>query len=615
MDWHAAFRFAPLPREVECKQIEIVFEGSIKSLVASLIAMILIVGGILLISSTGTPMPGWAWISLAIWASLITAFSIRGILIVRRYLKIKPDLDSTRAWGRRLAINDGLVLGILWGSLGFVVMGLRSEHHVTFAIAALALVTMAGAGSKGPWRPIAVLFVISTTSVFSIALLVQSSANPILAAGFLLYAFTSLAFARQHQHVVRRIIDLNIENEHLLKTARESMLALEEAKMAADQANLAKSRFLAAVSHDLRQPMHAISLYLAYLRSIVSDEVARAAVDKVEGAAGAMEELLSVVLDLSKVSLGAVQPAEKVFDFRRMCEELDLQLAPPAAEKGLELAFSAEHIMLRTDPVLLERIVRNLLLNAIRYTNEGLVRVHATTHNGVAMIHIADTGVGIKLEERERVFEEFYQVNNPERDRTKGMGLGLAIVKQLCQVLGITIRLKSQLGKGTVVRLSVPGVAAPASGLGPDESAQECLPDCLSGATVLVIEDDPLVLDSMELVLASFGCHVLSSTNGAQALERIAAGERVPDIIISDYRLPNGETGIDAVHLVRHRLHESFDIEPMTPAVLITGNTSPEELAHAMHYKLPVLYKPVGGAALRRTLSSLIDAYRRELIS
>ncbi len=391
------------------------------------------------------------------------------------------------------------------------------------------------------------------------------------------------------------------EFNHMTVRLRESYAGLEQKveerthELAA--ANQAKSRFLASASHDLRQPMHALGLFIAQLRARIHEPETLAIVGKVESAVTALQGLLDALLDISRLDAGVVTPTPVDFRLQPLFTRLELSFAPQAERKGVRLRAAPTRLAVLSDPVLLERVLLNLLANAVRYTGQGAILLGCRRHGDRVRIEVWDTGVGIAPEHRDAIFQEFYQVGNPERDRAKGLGLGLAIAARLARLLGSRIEMRSHPGKGSVFAIDLPvGVARaeaePASALAPIET--------LPGARVLVVDDDALVREAMASLLAQWGCRVTMAATGDEAVALLGGEGGTPDAVLCDYRLPNGETGIDVIARLRAAAGRPI------PAALITGDTAPERLREAKLAGHALLHKPVHPAKLRALIEQLL---------
>jgi signal transduction histidine kinase/DNA-binding NarL/FixJ family response regulator len=368
-----------------------------------------------------------------------------------------------------------------------------------------------------------------------------------------------------------------------------------------EAANLAKSRFLAAASHDLRQPLHALNLFVAQLRAETDPAERSRVTAQIDAAVTAMNDLFNALLDISKLDAGALAPELTTFPVAHLLKQLETTFAPAAREKGLRLRFVPTAAWVRSDFILLQRILLNLVSNAIRYTARGGVLVGCRRRGPQLRIEVWDSGIGIPEDQRENIFREFYQVVDPERSRRgrPGLGLGLAIVDRLCRLLDHRLELTSTPGRGSRFAVSLPWVAAPQESI-EHSIAPKAKSDPVSGKLVVVIDDDALALDAMRGLLRRWGCFVVGAESESSALASLAGDDHRPDLIISDYRLADGRTGIEAIQRLRSALGARI------PAFLVTGDIAPERLREAGANGLHLLHKPVEPMALRAMLNQIL---------
>jgi signal transduction histidine kinase/CheY-like chemotaxis protein len=368
---------------------------------------------------------------------------------------------------------------------------------------------------------------------------------------------------------------------------------VEERTRQLEAANLAKSRFLAAASHDLRQPLHALGLFIGQLKGKVSFAERGKILGRIDTAVLAMNELFSALLDVSKLDAGALMPAVSEFPVAHVLKRMETNYSAAAREKGLSLRIVASKAWLRSDPILLERILSNLVSNAVRYTNSGGIVIGCRRRNGRLRLEVWDTGMGIPQDQRENIFAEFYRIAKQEHG---GLGLGLAIVDRLCRLLGHHLEVTSAVGKGSCFAVTIPLVPAGKSAAKPARRAREHI-DLSNGKLVVVIDDDPLVLEGMNGLLKGWGCRVVSGSSDLAVLAGLANYGKAPDAIISDYYLSGGLSGIDAIARVRATLSTPV------PAFLMTADNNPDTLNIARANGYPLLHKPVDPMALRATLA------------
>lgn len=381
-------------------------------------------------------------------------------------------------------------------------------------------------------------------------------------------------------------------------TAQSGELTVQ--KELAESATQAKSRFLAAASHDLRQPMHALNLYLGALSRFDLPPAAQPVLASVRHCAQTMDEMFRALLDISRLDASVMRADYSHFPIAAVLDKIRVEFAQQASEKGLRLRVAACALAVRSDVELLERIVRNLVSNALRYTASGTVLVGCRRIGGVLRLAVYDTGAGIDAQDQGAVFEEFYQVGNPERDRVQGLGLGLAIVERLARLLEAPLALRSQVGRGSVFSIDLPlaladcGAGLPAPLDAPPDDADRGTP------LIAVIDDEVLIRDATGMLLAQAGYHVVVAASGAEILGLLGASARVPDAIVCDYRLRDNETGFDVVNALREEFNSDI------PALLITGDTSPERIKQVLATGLPILHKPLQDHVLLAALARLL---------
>jgi signal transduction histidine kinase/ActR/RegA family two-component response regulator len=373
-----------------------------------------------------------------------------------------------------------------------------------------------------------------------------------------------------------------------------------KARAAAEAANRGKSQFLAAASHDLRQPLHALGLFAASLAEKERDPEVRAVVDNISASVEALEALFTELLDISKLDAGVIQPNLTNFAVKPIFDRLRVDYDPEARQKGVRLSVRPTAARVYSDPTLLERILRNLIANAIRYTDKGSVVVGCRSRGDGYSLEVWDSGVGIPEDKLGKIFDEFYQASNPERDRRKGLGLGLAIVKRIEQLLGYRLEVSSQVGRGSVFRFRVPRGST--ERLGPEDAAwRRQSADQLRAKCVLVVDDEFAVREGMKALLSGWGCDVIAAESLSDALVGIAEHARKPEAIIADYRLREGATGVEIIQ----SLHAEFGSD--IPAILVTGDISADSMIDVRESGYAQLHKPVPAATLRAALNAMFE--------
>ncbi len=438
------------------------------------------------------------------------------------------------------------------------------------------------------------------------------------------YAWEGFAlFDDSNNFIEKQSVGRDVTTRKAMEDAlRQTKEEAERAKEEAEQANLAKSKFLAAASHDLRQPMQSLFLFSAALAPHVTTPQARNTLSLLERGLDTLKALLDSLLDVSRFDAGVIQPEIGTIPLHRIIEDIAIACTPIATSKGLTLDVDHPcNAVVRSDPTLLGRMIRNLVENAVRYTERGEIRIRCTTLAGTAeqagrsgeqqegerqederrkgwlRIAVSDTGIGIPPEHLEHIFEEFHQIGNSERDRSQGLGLGLAIVRRLSKLLDHPVHVHSQLGRGSTFSIDVP--------LGPAEAAagtpsRSPIPAMDQGLLALVIDDDVMVLTGLRAVLEAWNYDVIIAGSGQEALDRLRENGRIPDVVVADYRLRDGEIGTQVVQRIRE-----FHDCPI-PGIILTGETGPEHREETARQQLGLIHKPVTPRQLHGVLARLL---------
>jgi signal transduction histidine kinase/ActR/RegA family two-component response regulator len=382
---------------------------------------------------------------------------------------------------------------------------------------------------------------------------------------------------------------------------------VEERTRQLEAANQAKSRFVAAASHDLRQPLHALGLFVAQLHGRLRAAERSQIISRIEEALSAMNQLFSALLDISKLDAGATTINITVFPVAQLLAHAETTFVGAAREKKLSFRALPSDAWVRSDFILLEQIVFNLITNALRYTRSGGVVVGCRKRGDQLRIEVWDSGIGIAADQHDKIFGEFYRLGEPDRDRRAGLGLGLAIVDRLCRLLDHPIEVKSTVGKGSVFAVTIP--LAPADKRAIEASiVPRAQPSLSYDKLVLVIDDDPLVLEGMSGIFRKWGCRVITADSDSNALKAAAEQDDVPDLIISDYHLANGRTGIQTIEWLRGELSTQI------PAFLISGDTDPATLHEAKVKGFHLLHKPVDPMALRAMFHQAVKPVPRAVV-
>jgi signal transduction histidine kinase len=394
---------------------------------------------------------------------------------------------------------------------------------------------------------------------------------------------------------------IGLSQEDLRTRVAEATAGLQRQKEAAERATLAKSHFLAAASHDLRQPLHALGLFVSALAHSESAKREPELVAHIRSATDSLQNLLDAILDLSRLDGGNVVPRITAFGLGPVLESVQRDLALVAEHKGLRLRVRPTDLWTRSDADLVQRILLNLVGNALRYTRSGGVLVSCRRRGDRVLLEVWDTGAGIPENAREEIFEEYIQLENPERDRAKGLGLGLAICRRLAGLLGASLGVRSRPGHGSVFWITLPlehpaRHASPALAQTLAESAEDV---ARLGGTVLVVDGDPLVRAGMETAITGWGAKVILAASRDEAVTRCCEGGAVPDMAICNLRLPGKVSGIDFGGELRN-------LYPGIGVLLVSADISEATQAAARAKDFPLLKQPIAPGRLRAALRTLL---------
>lgn len=393
------------------------------------------------------------------------------------------------------------------------------------------------------------------------------------------------------------------ELTHVLRSLEKTNVQLSAAKEEADKANLSKTRFLAAASHDLLQPVSSAKFLIAALCDLQGAKEGKRLARQIEASLQTIEDLIKTLLDISKLDAGVVTPEVRAFPLDDLLDGLPATFENTKPSKGFKFKVRPCGLLVESDPVLLRRVLLNLVSNAIHYTGKGGVLVGVRPRGKMCYLDVADTGLGIPECEQQRIFDEFYRGSTSNGNRA-GLGLGLSIVLRITQALGHELTLKSAPGRGSRFR-----VALPVAGKAPkrtDAPPSVAMPQTLSGALVLIVENDPPAAKAMAKLFRQWGCETLLAIGLSGVKRLLRKSERVPDIVIADYHLDGDERGVAAIALVR-------EIDPLVPALAVTADHSQETAREVKAARALLLHKPVSPGRLRTTVSQLIA--HRERVS
>lgn len=543
---------------------------------------------------------GLAWIfwpyvnrtGLQLWCgSMLVIMLLRFILYFTIYKQLQPAQFAR--WSLKIFAVNSALSGLMWGLAGILFF---VPDRLDLQLILLLILIIKGAGSVSSvtsYLPSFYAYFPASMLPICIRFFMQGDINSILLGlTALVYTIVLLVFGKNLNHTLLESWRLRHQNQQLLEEALEQ-------KHQAEQANTAKSRFLAAASHDLRQPIYALGLFNAVLEESETQPKSARVVAQIGSTITTLQNLLDALLDISKLDAGVIDVNRQHIDIQTVLIRLANEFSPQAQEKNLQLSWPHEPLIVHSDEVLLEQVLRNLVSNALRYTRQGSVTIKAVAQHDQIQINVIDTGIGIAPAQQRKIFAEFYQVGNPERDRRQGLGLGLAIVDRVVKLLGSQIHVESGLGQGSRFYFSVPSGEA-ALVVRKSEAVDEHANQRLH-ATLAVVEDDKDVADAMQQLLQSWGCRVLISPDADAMLNQLRQHKLMPDLIVSDMQLANGQNGMDAITRICTLCGKAI------PSLIITGSNQSEQLEHVKQNGIPVLHKPVAPARLRAWLRNALQ--------
>ncbi len=539
---------------------------------------------------------------LGIWMGAVLANLAWRAVMMMRFRAQAERIIEFDAWARSWLIGT-TIAGALFGIAGFLFVDPQSLFQQTLMVVILFGMASSALPMLATYQPALYLFLIPAIVPLGLRMTLEGGPHALIGTVLIIAVVMMIILGRYYGRALERSLAIRFANFDLIDALSEQKRAAEAARNEAEIANRSKTQFFAAASHDLRQPLHAMGLFAAALVEKVRDPEVIGVVNSINASVEALEALFGELLDISKIDAGVIQPNPTHFAAQSLFDRLNMDLEPEAAEKGLRLRFAATRHIIHSDPMLLERIIRNIVSNAIRYTRQGGVVVGCRARAGRLWIEVWDSGCGIAPEHQQKVFEEFYQIGNAERDRRKGMGLGLSIVTRLARLLGSELRLDSRLNRGSVFRLSVaPGTLPPPSA---SLAARSVAAADLNGAMIAVIDDETSVVEGMRVLLSGWGAHVIGASSLDEARTLLDAAADSPHLIIADYRLRDEATGLDAI--VALRAHLGMNV----PGILVTGSTAPELTQHARQYNVHLLAKPVMPGKLRTLINFKLKEGRK----
>jgi signal transduction histidine kinase len=508
------------------------------------------------------------------------------------YFNYKDKLDSKDLRPLALSLIIGSALaGVLWATLSLLYLPADNQIYQIFLLGGLMVMAGGSAFTFSIYLPCYFAYIPATLLPITLQFFIIGDKfhNTLGIISVTYFLVLTLFNIKINKHF-KATLALRFENLVLIEQ-------LKQQKEEAERANKAKSKFLAAASHDLRQPLYALGLFTSVLDETIKFPKVKRVVEQINASVTALTNLFDKLLDISQLDAGVVIVKKQNFALSDIFDKLTKEFSREAQENNIELIWPSEYPAVYSEPDLLERILRNYLSNAIKYTCEGAVEVICEARNGKVYIQISDTGIGMTKETLEEIYEEFYQVSNPERDRQKGLGLGLSIIKRTADLLDHEISVTSEIGKGSIFSIVVTqAVMMSKANIEVSDLSEQIQP---TNKLVLIIDDEESIREGLTCMLELWGYQVIAAVDTAVAMHQLQENNKSPDVIISDYRLKENRTGIDAIKA----LHEKYGKD--IPALLITGDMMQERLIEIKDSGLPVLFKPVPAMKLRSFLSSI----------
>jgi two-component system, sensor histidine kinase len=528
------------------------------------------------------------------WLGAFSLVSVARVAGSAYYVRGGALRASPRTW-YRWTVAGTMAHALLWGACSLALSAAGDPLAESVLHVVLASVAMGAAVHLSGFYLLLVAYIVSVIGPLILRdLWLGGSYHLLLAFMNAMIGLYTLLNGRNQSRMIEEIVAQRRRNAELIEALRLENQRTDAARRSAEHANAGMARFFAAANHDLRQPLNAMGLLAQTLHTrgaaVDVDEVSGHLVECVDG----MTQVVDELLDISRLDAGSVAVQRSTFALDELLQELAHTYRPLAQSKGLRIDIDVGRVLVHSDRTLLARVVSNLLSNAIRYTERGVVRVGMVQTDAEVELAVEDTGIGIAAEELPRIFEEFYQVGNPARDRRLGLGLGLATVQRLSDLLGLHVAVQSTPGSGSRFSLRLPrGVQDDALVQG--TRTARAVADPLLRRQVLVIEDDADSRAAMLGLLQAWGCVAQGAADGAAALACVAAGFK-PDAVLADLRLAGGASGIAAIEALRAVVSSAL------PALVVTGDVGSENARAAQAQGYAVLAKPIKAMALRAFL-------------
>jgi signal transduction histidine kinase/CheY-like chemotaxis protein len=522
--------------------------------------------------------------------SAVTLLSVLRLLVHHHYFSLPREQGGQTKW-HAFAILTALLSGCIWGSAAPLLYPPRLPAYEAYLVVLLTLLPVVPVAALAAYMPAFYAYYFPCIGPFIVTLALQAGRAEHMAALLLLMMMGAmLTFARRYSQSLGEAIRLRLELDR--KTQQLEAVVRH------------KSQFIAAAGHDLRQPVHAMGLFLASLRQRGARSDEEPFIEHLDASLRNLRSMLTNMLDISRLDAEVVGPQQEDFAVESLLHRLAAEHAPLAAQKRLQLRCRATPALVHSDPVLLERILRNLLANALRYTSHGGVALTCRAQGSCVRLQVWDTGIGIAASALPAIFDEFRQLGHHDGGEAGGLGLGLAIVQRMSLLLGHRIEVRSVPGRGSVFSLVLPrGAAAPAASVAPHPRVSDAPPRReMAPGWVLVIEDDAASAAGSAALLAQWGHRAAVCDSVEAALAALDGTQGEPQLLIVDFRLAAGRSGLDAVAPIQQRLARAV------PVILVTGDTAPARIREAFDAGHVLLHKPVDPQRLRAVMAELAAA-------
>ena len=533
--------------------------------------------------------------SLKTW--LIMALTLPILRLTLFYWQWKLLTEENTKTFRQFIFIGNLVSGLLWGlsTVWFLPEQLEYQLFMLFMLGGMAL---GASNSDAHYLPGYYAYIWSSLSLLAVALISVGDKIQIgIGATTILFIIAISIYGRASHKTAYESIKLRFENDDLVQK-------LEEKTLLAEKANASKSKFLATASHDLRQPLHTSVLLLDALRFTLDKDSQNEILNKLVRSHDHLSKLFDSLLDISNLDSGSVKVNLQAVSIAELYSSLEEDYRLAAQKKGLNFIVEPNNVSIKTDPILISRIIGNLLSNAIRYTPKGAITLGVIEDQNQVYITVTDTGIGISKDHHQQIFNEFEQLNNSHRDYRLGLGLGLSIVKRLSDLLDHEITLDSTKGSGSTFSLRCQT----------EDSQQEPVQsnvaltdiDVKRSLTVLFVDDEKSVREAISLVLNNFDMNVITAESASEAIEHLARLKPSLDVIVADFRLKNGETGFDVIEKICEFVNADI------PSIIVTGEVSLDQMKSAQRKSVVIVQKPISSAVLMPLILESVNKRKQE---